>query len=233
MKNKFLYAVSLSLLLVSFSSHSAPITVSFEGTITDLGVLLEGDGVSLNDTITGQFTYDDTVFSSSSTQSLTTGGTLTQYTDVLFSFDLNIGTFSSNLIGSSNFFVQNDAQNGSATLHADGFTTSGSATSTGLNGFTNTSQQFGLRRENVGGQLWNDTLLPSLSDWASITLADINAPDWRILSFDIGSTPSSSFRDNQIRWDVTSFTVTSVPEASSLSLLFLSFISLILARRKR
>ena len=215
MKNKVLFV--LSCLYFSVSASAAPITVSYEGTVTDLGILLAGDGVAVGDTVFGEFSYD------------------TDIAGTLFSFDITIGTFSSSLTGSSYFSVQNDQQNGSATLPADGFTLGGEVTTTGLNGNITAGQQFGVRRDNVLGQLWNDTLLPDLTDWANITLADINAPDWHWMDFGLPNT--QSFRDDQIRWDVTSFSVrpgsTSVPEASALSLLLLSCLSFILAYRRR
>lgn len=201
--------------LFSTSIFAAPIKINYEGTVTDLGVLLQGDGVNVGDTVFGEFTYD------------------TDIASTLFSFNITIGTFSSSLSGSSYFNVQNDQQNGSATLPADGFTLGGQATTTGLNGLTNVGQQFGIRRENVLGQLWNDTLLPDLSDWANITLADINAPSWHWMDF--GVTGASSFRDDQIRWDVNAFSVSAiaVPEASPIALLILSGFMFLFAYKRR
>ncbi len=215
MKNIFSAALSLAFALFSLTAHSAPITVNYQGTVTSLGVLLEGDGVSIGSTVFGEFTYDADI------------------AEPLFSFNINIGTFSSSLSagGSRYFNVQNDQMNGSATLPADGFTLGGEVTTSGLNGYTDAGQQFGILRDNVDGQLWNDTLLPDLSDWSNITLADINRPDWPWLDFGVAGL--SNFRDDQIRWDVSSFSVTAVPEASPFALLIVSLICFLFARKPR
>lgn len=207
-------------LLFSFISQAAVINVNFEGSVINLGGELQGDVVSLGELVSGSFSYD-------------TAGT------GISSFSIAIDTFSASVTDSGFFTVQNDQQNGSATLPADGFILGGygsSVTSSELNGHTAGGSggrlQFGIRKENIIGQLWDDVLLPDMSDWANITLADINAPDWRILDFGL---LTENFWDDQIRWDVSAFTVTdntSVPEPSTILLMGAGLIGFGLSRRR-
>ncbi len=190
-KSKLLISTAL-LAASSFSAQAQVISVSFTGNVTDLGNELTGDGVALGSDVSGSFSYD------------------TNISGILLTFDIAIDSgFNVSMTGNGNLTVQNDQQNGSATLPADGMIVSSNASSsTSLNGNSNPFMQFGLRKENVSGQLWNDTLSPDLADWANITLANINAPDWRILDFGLVTT---NFWDDQIRWDVASFEVNAVP----------------------
>ena len=83
----------------------------------------------------------------------------------------------------------------------------------------------------MDGQLWSDTLPPDLTDWATITLTDINNPDWRWLDFGLETT---GFRDDQIRWNIDSFSVSAVPVPAAVWL-FMSGIAGLgaIARKKR
>ncbi len=216
MKKKLLLAAGL--LMASGVSHAQIITVNYTGTVTDLGVLLSGDVVSIGDSVVASFSYD------------TNGG------GVVDTFDIAIGgSFSASLASPGNMNVQNDQQNGSATQPADGLTVGASnTTSSALNGHTNPYYQFGLRRENVLGQLWNDTLPPDLGDWAGVTLADLNAADWHWMDFGLNNPPTDPFRDDQIRWDVDSFTVSAVPVPAAVWLFGSGLLGLLgVSRRKR
>lgn len=208
-----------SALLFSSVSQATIIQVDYTGSVTSLGSAIAGDVVDLDDTVQGSFTYDSDLGP----------------TDSLLSFSISLGSsFTANLSGGDSFSVQNDQQNGSATLPADGLGVRGDFTSTSLNGYTSGIMQFGLLKDNVDGQLWNDTLLPDLSDWAKITLADINKPDWHWMDFDL--TGTENFWDDQIRWDVDSFTVadiSSVPEPSILALVILGLTGIGFTRRKK
>ncbi len=208
--------IGASALLFSSVSQSAIIQVDYEGSVTDLGSLLSGSTVSLNDSVQGSFTYDSDLSSS----------------DSLLSFSISLGSiFTASSTGSSYFNVQNDQQNGSATQPADGFTVGSGFASTPLNGYTTGSMQFGVLKDNADGQLWNDTLLPDLSDWTNISLADINNPDWHWMDFGVSTT--GNFRDDQIRWDISSFNVSPVPEPSVLTLMALGLAGIgFFARRK-
>ena len=212
--------LGISVLLFSSASQATIIQVDYTGSVTSLGNALVGDVVNLNDSVQGSFTYDSDLGS----------------TDSLLSFSLSLGSlFTANLSGDYGFNVQNDQQNGSATLPADGFIVRGDFISTPLNGYTSGDMQFGLLRDNVDGQLWNDTLLPDMSDWANITLADINKPDWHWMDFGLPIAEEGAFGDDQIRWDVGSFTVTdasSVPEPSIFALMVLGLTGIVFTRRK-
>ncbi len=215
--NKYkILLIGASALLFSSVSQSAIIQVDYEGSVTDLGSLLSGSTVSLNDSVQGSFTYDSDLSSS----------------DSLLSFSISLGSiFTASSTGSSYFNVQNDQQNGSATQPADGFTVGSGFASTPLNGYTTGSMQFGVLKDNADGQLWNDTLLPDLSDWTNISLADINNPDWHWMDFGVSTT--GNFRDDQIRWDISSFNVSPVPEPSVLTLMALGLAGIgFFARRK-
>ncbi len=175
------------LLLASAAANSQIITVDYVGNVTAVGSMLTGDGVSIGNGVSGSFSYD------------------TEMNGVLSAFTISIGGFSAVMSGAGVLSVQNDQQNGSATLPADGLTVfTGSTTSPALNGYTNPSMQFGLLKENVAGQLWNDTLPPDTADWAGVSIADVNAADWHWMDFGLSTT---HFSDDQIRWNVEAFRV--------------------------
>ena len=213
--NKSKVLLTVGLLATSFSAQSQLITVDFAGNVTDLGVLLMGDGVVVGSSVSGSFSYD------------TNGG------GALSSFDISIGgVFTSSMTGAGVLNVQNDQQNGSATLPADGLTAiTGDTTSSAINGLVDPTMQFGLLRENVSGHLWHDTMLPDLSDWANVTLADINDPDWRWLDFEVPNT--NHFSDDQIRFDVSSFEVSAVPVPAAIWLFGSGLIGLMAISRSR
>ena len=176
------YLLLLPILCTPLTVNADIITVNYTGSVTDLGILLSGDSVSLGDTVNGSFSYDT---------SLAAG-------DSLLSFNLSINAFSAQLDGSYTFTnVGNDRPE-------DSFVLGGNGTNTGLNGHTSGLMQFGVRR--VDGSLWGDTLLPDLADWANITVADMNSADWRWIDFGL---VTDNFRDDQLRWDVSGFSVTS------------------------
>ena len=210
----------LAILFSPLTINAGIITINYTGSVTSLGYELSGDVVSLGDNVFGSFTYDSDFGS----------------TDSLSAFSISLGgSFTANMNGSSDYFtVQNDQQNGSATLPADGLVVGSGFTSTPLNGYTSGYMQFGLLKNNADGQLWNDTLLPDLADWSNITLADINKPDWHWIDF--GLTGTENFWDDQIRWDVSSFTVNeaSIPEPSSIFLMTAGLFGLgVMSRRRR
>ena len=216
MKNKFFAGLAIGLFLVcslSTSSYALPITVDFTGIIYSVGTGIAGDGVGVGDNVNASFSYDtDAVDLNSSSPFY--GSYIAQ------SFDINFGaSFSATSLGTT-IRTQNDQQNGSATLPADGLTTRASTVSgDSLNGRGVTAFQFGLRKENIAGHLWSDDFLPDVSDWAGITLADINAPSWHWMQFDQMPSDGSIF-DSQVRWNITSFNVTSdpVPEPATMLL---------------
>jgi len=202
-----------SSLIWPLSGQAQSIRVDYTGTVTDIGTLLVGNGVDIGSQMSGSFTYD-----------VATG--------VVSEFSHSFANgFSANLAAPVNLFVQNDQQNGSATLPADGLIVGGTGVSnTGWNGLANPAMQFGLRQENAAGQLWNDTLPPDLSDWSLVSLAAINGPDWRWLDFNVPNL--TNFADDQIRFSVGSFTVTAVPLPAGIWL-FLSGVMATLGMQKR
>jgi hypothetical protein len=201
-------------LFSSVTSFAQIITVNYAGSVTDLGSMLAGDSVVVGDTVVGSFTYDSNLSA----------------TSALSSFSISLGSSFTATASSGTFNVQNDQQNGSATLPADGLTLGSNFTSTGLNGHTTGYMQFGLRKQNVDGQLWYDTALPDLTDWANISLADLNAPDWHWMDFELTTSP---FWDDQIRWDIDSFSVNPVSEPTMSILIGMGLVGLSLRKRKQ
>jgi hypothetical protein len=235
-------SLSVAGLLVCYSNAVADqIIIDFTGNVTSVGSAISSDTVFVGDTVNGQIVYDP-------------NSTLLGYTYAGEGFDIDIESATAGPGGGGGivvfeansyiaaFSTQNDQQNGSATLRADGFIFSGSpGSSDGLNDRYATGWQFGLRRENILGHLWEDTDPPDFSDWAGVTLADINAPDWHWMQLEWDNTSESIF-DAQIRWDITSFEATSeapggrdpeIPEPATMALLGLGLAGFAARSRKR
>lgn len=205
---------SLFACLIPFSASAQTITVNYKGKVTDIGSFLVNNDVAVGDDMNGSFSYD--------TDPSGAG---------LISFSNSFGNgFIATMATPNPLFIQDDQQNGSATLPADGFIVRSSSTSNqDWNAFTNPFMQFGLRQENIVGQLWDDILPPDLNDWSLITLEAINAPDWRFLDF---NATVEHFSDDQIRWAVESFSVSAVPVPAAAWLFGSSLIGLIGISRK-
>ncbi len=225
---KVKYTLAILALTTSSLTQADIITVDYSGEVTRIGISLENEFFDSGSVMSGSFTYDSDLGSA----------------DTLSAFTISIGDFFTAGMDdvSSYFSVQNDQQNGLATLPADGLVVGSSFTSTSLNGNTSGNMQFGLLRDNIDGQLWDDTFLPDLSDWTSITLADIQNPDWHWMDFGL---ITDNFWEDQIRWEVLEFGVsgttttpdpdpgTSVPEPSTVVLFGSGLFALGLARRRR
>ncbi len=216
--DKIKILLGASALLFASSSNAVVIQVDYTGSVTDLGDLLAGDGVALYDNVSGSFTYDSDLAP----------------TDSLLDFSVSLGssfTATMDATGSSWFRVYNDIYSNPG----DGFNVgTGNVTGSTLNGHTANSMQFGVWRYNSLGQLWDDSLLPDMTDWANITLADINLADWRWMDFGLDT---DDHWEDQIRWDVDSFTVSaasvSVPEPSIIALFGAGLVGLGFARRRK
>lgn len=228
-RNTAIALVAGLLLVLSLPSVAGIVTVNFEGTIHTVGDSVSGDGVNVGDGVSGTFSYD------------TAASDLDSSADRGFyfgdGFSLTLGGTHTASASSSTVRTQNDQQNGSATNPADGMTVFATPDSGfTLNGRAVEQYQFGLRRDIVTvGQLWADDLLPDLTDWNNITLADVNAPDWHWMALTFDSAEDTTTFDRQIRWDIDSFSVTEsgVPEPATVALLALGLCAIAWGRRRR
>ncbi len=203
--------ITATLLFAPLSIHAQSITISYTGSITSIGSLLQGDGITVGSSLNGSFTYETTAS--------TVGGdgtTYAYYPISSYSMSLVRGSGLPNFEASTTptsfnktMMVQNDKQNGSATLPADGLTVrSGRSTSSSLNGHSNPYMQTGIYKKNVNGHLWGDVLSPSITDWSTVSLADFNAASWNWMDFNLNTAAlGASFFDDQIRWNIDSFCV--------------------------
>ncbi len=216
MKTRFRNLLGCALLMSAGAVFASPITINFSGTIYTVGSSISGDGVGVGDSVIGQFVYDTT------TADTDPSSGYGLYAGQSFSISFGIGFSASS--SDVSIRTQNDQQNGPATLPADGLTALAyNVTGDALNGRNIEGYQFGLRKENVAGHLWVDDAAPDLSDWAGITLADINAPDWHWMQFEGNGDPS--IFDSQVRWTVDAFTA-SIPEPSAVFLVGMGLVGL-------
>ena len=204
--------IAITLLFAPLTIHAQSITVSYTGTISSIGSLLQGDGVAVSSALNGSFTYDTTA-------SAMSGATATHafypISSFLISLDRGAGlpNFEASATTQQHSYVQNDKQNGSATLPADAlWVRSGPSLSSSLNGYSNPYIQVGVYKANVNGHLWSDVLPPSLTDWSNVSLGDFNTATWNWMDFNLDTAALGvNLFDDQIRWSIDSFKVSGSP----------------------
>jgi len=203
----FLTVASFLTFINSTAATAAMITVDFTGTVYSVGASISGDSVAVGDTLTGQFSYDTT--SPDIYPADNRGIYAGQSFNIAFNENFSASSFETSVI------VTNDLQNGTAVPPSDSLIAAANTLSSDtLNGRGISKFQFGLSKYNLSGQLWFDDFLPDAGDWAGITLADINAPTWHVMQLEYDAATESLF-DSQIRWNIDSFDVTTVPEPST------------------
>ena len=227
----------ITILFAPLAIQAQSITVSYTGTVSSIGSLLQGDGVATGSALNGSFTYDTTT-------SAMSGATTTHafYPISSFSISLDRGAglsdFNASATTQQYFYVQNDKQNGSATLPADGlYARSGLSLSSSLNGYSNPYMQVGVYKKNVNGHLWSDVLPPSLTDWSNVSLADFNAASWNWMDFNLNTAALGvGAFDDQIRWNIDSFcvncSVSEVPVPAAAFMLAPALLGFLGLRRK-
>ncbi len=231
MKNFFIISAVLFLMcFLSASSHATPIRIDFTGTIDSVGAGVAGGGIFVDDSVTGHFSYDtetpDTFWDAAD-------NTKGEYRTLTQTFNIMIGSSFSATSSSTTITVQNNFSNGSAPV--DGLYVTGNPASGGtLNGRDVHSFQIGLTKNNSVAHLWSDDFLPDATDWAGVSLSDMNAPGWRWMKFDWRSGDTRF--DAQIRWNITSFNLGSstVPEPATMMLFGFGVLGLAgISRRKK
>ncbi|MCP5044565.1 MAG: PEP-CTERM sorting domain-containing protein [bacterium] len=192
----------LAFVVATAPADAATIQVTFTGIVGIVGDGLSGGPIQVDDVVSGGFVYD------TSAEDQQTPEDYGIYGDVL-SYGMTITTTTGNYVltttGNSWFRVDNDRY-GQDTVSV--YTVAGMVTGDSINGFAPSRMQWALDSPDL--TLLNSDALPSILALQGFdaTDGDVNL-NW--LTF--GAI------DRQVRWDLTAFSATPVPEPSTALLL--------------
>jgi len=211
--------VCLVLLVAAFGlaapSQAAVIEVAFTGIVASVGTDLAGGPIDVGNEVSGRFSYN--------TPAPNTGvGNIGIYDDVVTSYNATVGGYEVAMVGSTDFRVGNDQTsipNPFDSLIVNAVALSGPE----LNALSPVRLQFGLYSTDLTRVLSTD--LPDVDALLRFAASD-GRTNFNFLTFGSGF-------ERQVRWNLTSFTPTVIPEPGIALLLGGGLMALSLRGRTR
>jgi len=199
------------LLLLALPAHATLIRVDFTGVVAAVGGDLAGGPIAASDAVAGHFVYD------TNTPNVG-GGNVGMYASVS-EHALTVGVYSITLDGTASLRIGNDQP--SIPSPFDSITVnSTSVLGSDINGLSPSRFQFGLESKVLTKVLSTD--VPGIAELLRFDVAD-GKTNFNFLAFGSGSAT--------VRWNLTSFTPTVVPEPTTGALLAVGLVTLGWKRR--
>ena len=211
--------VSISFLsaFAAAAAQATPITIEFAGAVHSVGSAVTGT-IEVGDPVVGTLTYDAALAGPDRTPSSTAG----TYFGAITHFGVTLGSYSAEYVSSGGLLVGNDQVVGSETRDQVLF---GAALSGArINGHSLQGGQLGFSSDDPS-RLSSDAI-PTVSELLGFLASEADH-NLNVITFDVAGATI----EDDIRWNVSSFTA--VPEPSTALLLGLGLLGLAVAGRPR